>query len=92
MLGMYTMISMDTYPSIMKSIIVDNPFYLIFFIPYVALNLFFLLFIPVAVIFENYKKQRAIIMLEDDLLIKEGLSFSFYCISHENSEEYISKD
>lgn len=92
MLGMYTLLSMDTYPSIMKNIVIDSPYNLIFFIPFVAINLFFLLFIPVAVIFENYKNQRAIIMIKEELLIKKALTYSFICISHPNNDNYISKD
>jgi len=65
MIGMYTLISMDAYPSILKSIVLDNAYYLIFFLPFIAFNLFFLLFIPVAVIFDNYKSQRAKLMLQD---------------------------
>lgn len=96
MLGMYTLLSMDSYPTIFQDIVLDNPYYLIFFIPYVALNLFFLLFIPVPVIFENYKKQCAIIILEDDLIAQKALTFAFFTIasssSSKHTEDFLTKD
>ncbi|EAR99094.2 cation channel family transporter (macronuclear) [Tetrahymena thermophila SB210] len=91
-LGMYTLITLDTYPTIIENIIKDNPYYLLFFVPFVAMNLFFFLCVPVAVIFESYKQQRALIYLKEDKITKDALTYCFYCLIHYNKEDFLSKD
>ncbi|KAL4460356.1 hypothetical protein ABPG74_000107 [Tetrahymena malaccensis] len=91
-LGMYTLLTLDTYPTIIENIIQDNPYYLLFFVPFVAMNLFFFLCVPVAVIFESYKQQRSLIYLKEDKITKDALTYCFYCLIHYNKEDFLSKD
>lgn len=55
-ISMYSLLSFDNYPHIMIEILEEGYWYLIFFIPYLSINLFFLLPLPSAIIFQAYKE------------------------------------
>lgn len=56
-ISLYTLLSMDSYPNIFLYIVKDSNWYLLYFLPFVMLNLFFLLTFPPAIIFLKYKEQ-----------------------------------
>lgn len=64
--AMYSMTSLDNYPEVFIKLLDNNSNYwpLVFFVPYTLIIIFVILPIPVAVIFQSYKEQRAILMLE----------------------------
>jgi two pore calcium channel protein 3 len=71
--GLYTTSTYDTYPSFIIPAIFDNSSYLYYFIPFIGL--FILLFnpVPMAAIYDEFKKHRLGILIKDRIKQRDSL-------------------
>jgi len=59
-------------------------YYLIFFIPFVAINILLLVPIPIAVIFDAFRGNRGALVLKERVKEREALFTCFLCIDMNN--------
>ena len=59
-ISIYSTYTMDTFPDILLDSLNQSYNYLIYFIPFFSLALWFLMPLPTAIIFKQYKEQRVI--------------------------------
>jgi hypothetical protein len=52
---MFILLSRDNYPAVMLPSYETSPFYLLYFIPFLLIDIFLLVPIPVAVMFEAFR-------------------------------------
>ena len=57
-ISLYGLISFDGYPGIMLPAIQETPYNIIYFVLYISLYMFFFLPVPVATVYEAYRKYR----------------------------------
>ena len=57
--NLYVLSTTDNYPDIMFPSLKENYQYLLYFIPFMLITIFIVAPIPVAILFNGYKRQRA---------------------------------
>lgn len=87
---LYILITFDNWPEIAKPYQVQNYWYLAYFQPFVMFNLLIFYPIPIAVIFDGFRKRRGDLVQEDRIKEKNALYYCFYCqdLDHDNLINY----
>lgn len=57
--SLYVLFTTDNYPDIMVPSVEESYWYLLYFVPFMLISLFIVAPIPVAILFNGYKRERA---------------------------------
>lgn len=97
--SLFVLTSNDNYPQVMTPFYSRqrpnqdlSPYFLIYFIPYIILSIFFFIPVPIAVVYEGFKRKRSQISLNDHLMEMEALYCSFLCLTKGESRPLVFKD
>lgn len=74
---LYSLVTIDLYPESMIASLNSSYFYLFYFLPYLLLTMMLLIPIPVAVVFEAFKKNQINLIIEDRLKQRSALFCCF---------------
>lgn len=80
--SIYILSSLSNFPGLLLPYYNDSFFYLLYFLPFLIFTVLILLPIPVAIIFEAFRTNRAKILLKDRLKEKESLFLSFIILDY----------
>lgn len=75
----------DNYPSVMRPFIEESMWYLLYFMPYILLNILFFIPIPIAIVYDGFRDKRSQLTLQDNLREKEALFVCYLTLTQGES-------
>ena len=71
--SLIVLVTFDNYPLVMRPFVEMSLWYLVYFIPYIMLNILFFIPVPIAVVYDGFREKRSKLTVEDHLKEKEAL-------------------
>ena len=82
-LTLYMLTTLSNYPAAIIPYCKVSNYYFFFFLPYLYIILLFFVPIPVAVVYEQFNKERTKLLMDDRLREKEALFAVHICVDFE---------
>ncbi|KAL4499686.1 hypothetical protein ABPG72_017226 [Tetrahymena utriculariae] len=89
--GLYIFSSLDLFPDILFPAVTSSFYYLLYFLPYIIMFLLLFVPIPVAVVYEGFRKHRLNLLIADRIKRRKALWACFQCIVQDSKKSYITK-
>ncbi|EAR87869.2 cation channel family transporter (macronuclear) [Tetrahymena thermophila SB210] len=89
--SLYIFSSLDLFPDILFPAVTASFYYLLYFLPYIIMFLLLFVPIPVAVVYEGFRKHRLNLLIADRIKRRKALWACFQCIVQDQKKSYITK-
>ncbi|KAL4476164.1 hypothetical protein ABPG74_009897 [Tetrahymena malaccensis] len=89
--SLYIFSSLDLFPDILFPSVTSSFYYLLYFLPYIIMFLLLFVPIPVAVVYEGFRKHRLNLLIADRIKRRKALWACFQCIVQDSKRSYITK-
>ena len=66
-------VTFDNYPLVMRPFVSQSWLYLMYFMPYIMLNILFFIPIPITIVYDGFRDKRTALAIKDNLKEKEAL-------------------
>lgn len=79
--SLIVLVTFDNYPLVMRPFTESTMWYLVYFMPYIMLNILFFIPVPIAVVYDGFREKRSKLTVEDHLKEKEALFTSYLSLT-----------